>query len=85
MVWELLQDVVLDLLQSDQFVWKWSPDGKYSASSAYRAFFSGSTELLGAKVLWQTKAPLCVKFFFMACIASASMDCGAPDEARPPG
>jgi hypothetical protein len=56
--------MVLVPLQSDRFVWKWSPDEKYSASSAYRTFFNGSTELLGAKELWQTKAPPHVKFFF---------------------
>lgn len=29
LVWSLLRDVVLDQLQVDRFVWKWSPDGKY--------------------------------------------------------
>jgi hypothetical protein len=59
-----LQDVVLQLLQADRFVWKWSSDGKYSASSAYRAFFNGSAALLGAREIWQTKVPPKVKFFF---------------------
>jgi hypothetical protein len=63
-VWELLRNVTLDPLLSDRFVWKWSSDGKYSASSAYRAFFAGSSELLGARELWQTKAPPRVKFLF---------------------
>jgi hypothetical protein len=39
-VWELLRNGESDPLLSDRFIWKWSPDGKYSASSAYRAFFS---------------------------------------------
>ena len=51
LVWDLLRNVVLNPLQSDRFVRKWSPDGKYSASSAYRAFFHGSTNLPGAKEL----------------------------------
>jgi hypothetical protein len=63
-VWQLLHDVNLNPLQTDRFVWKWSPDGKYSASLAYRAFFAGSTSLLGAKELCKTKAPPKVKFFF---------------------
>jgi hypothetical protein len=63
-VWNLLRLVVLEPLQADRFVWKWSPDSKYSASSTYRAFFAGSTNLLGAKELWRTKAPLRVKLFF---------------------
>jgi hypothetical protein len=36
----------------------------YSASSAYQAFFFGSSSLLDAKELWQTKALARVKFFF---------------------
>lgn len=62
-VWELTREVVLDPLQSDRFVWKWSADGRYSASSTYRAFFLGSTSLLGARELWRTRAPPRVKFF----------------------
>lgn len=50
-VWELLWNVALDPMLSDWFVWKWSPKGKYSASSAYRAFFAGSSALLGAREL----------------------------------
>jgi hypothetical protein len=45
-------------------VWKWSPDGKYAASLTYRAFFAGSTSLLGARELWMMKAPPKVKLFF---------------------
>lgn len=36
-VWSLLREVILDPLQEDRFVWRWTADGKYSASSAYRA------------------------------------------------
>jgi len=50
-VWGLLRGVVLDSMQADRFVWKWSPDGKYSASSSYRAFFNGCTSLLGVTEL----------------------------------
>lgn len=63
-VWQLLRAVELDPLQPDRFMWKWSADGKYSASSTYRAFFAGSTSLLGAKKLRKAKAPPRVKFFF---------------------
>lgn len=59
----MLRSVVLDPLQADPFVWKWSADGKYSASSIYRAFFASYTSLLGATELWKTKAPPRVKFF----------------------
>jgi hypothetical protein len=63
-VWYVITDVALDSFQSDRFVWKWTPDGRYSASSTYRAFFAGASEMLGAKELWKTKAPPKVKFFF---------------------
>lgn len=63
-VWSIIRDLVLHPLQEDRFVWRWTPDGKYSASSAYRAYFAGSASLLGAKELWQTKAPPRVKIFF---------------------
>lgn len=62
-VWELTHAVALNPLQSDRFVWKWSADGRYSASSTYRAFFAGSTSLLGARELWRSKVPPRVKFF----------------------
>lgn len=62
--WALVHNTVLDPLQSDRFIWKWSPDGQYSVSSTYCAFFAGSTELLGAKELWHTRAPPKVKLFF---------------------
>jgi hypothetical protein len=45
-------------------VWRWSSSGSYSVSSTYRAFFAGSTKLLGGKELWHTKAPPRVKLFF---------------------
>lgn len=64
LVWRILRDVMLIWTQADRLVWKWSPDGKYSASSSYRAFFNGCTSLLGAAELWRTKAPPKVKFFF---------------------
>ena len=62
-VWAILRAVVLDPHVPDRLTWKWSPDGKYSVSSTYRAFFEGSTALLGAKELGKTKAPPKVKFF----------------------
>lgn len=49
----------------DRFIWKWTASGDYSSASAYRAFFAGTTELLGARELWKTRAPPPkVKFFF---------------------
>jgi hypothetical protein len=33
-VWEKVTGVVLDDLTSDRFIWRWTADGSYSASSA---------------------------------------------------
>jgi len=44
-----LRTVTLSPGIADKFIWKWTSDGQYSSSSAYRAFFAGSTTLLGAK------------------------------------
>lgn len=63
-VWQHLCDVDLNPFQVDHFVWKWSSNGKYSASSTYYVFFNGLMSLLGAKDLWRTRAPPKVKFFF---------------------
>jgi hypothetical protein len=48
----------------DTFSWTFSPDQSYSAASAYGAMFLGSTIPLGAKQIWKTMAPPCVRFFF---------------------
>ncbi|XP_066320627.1 uncharacterized protein [Miscanthus floridulus] len=64
-VWGILRDVILDPLQEDRFIWRWTADGRYSASSVYQAFFAGSSSLLGANELWKTEAPPSVKFFWL--------------------
>jgi len=45
---EKLRAVTLTSGIADKFTWKWTSNGQYSSSSAYRAFFAGSTTLLGA-------------------------------------
>jgi hypothetical protein len=63
-LWEKLEAVQLRPFESDRFVWRWSADGKYSASSAYRSFFVGMSSMLGAKELWKTPTLPKVKLFF---------------------
>jgi hypothetical protein len=43
--WAKLEVLHLQLLVSDRFIWRWMPDGTYSASSAYRSFFLGMSSL----------------------------------------
>jgi hypothetical protein len=70
-VWCCLQSIQLCDAAQDKFIWMWTPDQQYSASSAYRAFFhcqSGAffhcqSGIPGARQLSKTKAiPRC-KFF----------------------
>lgn len=68
LLWEKLENVQLQPNEPDRFIWKWTPDGKYSASSAYKSFI-GMKSLVGAKHLWRVSAPPKVKFFFFFWIA----------------
>jgi hypothetical protein len=63
-LWEMIDGVQLRHDVSDRLVWKWAATGEYTSSSAYRAFFFGTTTLLGANELWRCSAPPKVKFFF---------------------
>lgn len=67
-LWELLEGIELQPGVPDRFVWRWTPDGTYSASSAYRAFFVGRTQLEGATHLWHADVPPKVRFFFWVAL-----------------
>ncbi|KAF8694469.1 hypothetical protein HU200_038213 [Digitaria exilis] len=56
-IWEMVQPMVLDPTSRDMPLWKWTTDNKYSAASAYRAFFLGQQAIPGAKILSKTSAP----------------------------
>lgn len=62
--WELLMNVQLRPSKPDRFIWRWSPNGRYSARTAYHAFFVGWTMMAGAPELWRAQVPPKVKFFF---------------------
>jgi hypothetical protein len=60
--------VRLDPQQEDVIRWKWTPDGRYSARSAYLLLHQGITTFPGADILWGCWAPLRVKLFlWLAC------------------
>lgn len=41
----LLEHINLNQFESDRFIWRWTANGEYSASSAYRSFFIGTTRM----------------------------------------
>ena len=43
--------------------WRWTPDGRYSAKSAYTMLHAGSTRFHGHQLIWKTSPPLRVKIF----------------------
>jgi hypothetical protein len=65
-LWRELQGVQLGA-GSDTVSWKWTPNGKFSSRTAYRAFFFGRTALPGATQVWNAFAPF--KFKFHAWLA----------------
>jgi hypothetical protein len=67
-LWGRLQGVHLNEAVPDKFIWKWSLNQQYSASSAYRAFFLGQCGLPGAKELAKTRAPPSSKFFIWTAL-----------------
>jgi hypothetical protein len=49
--------------EPDRFIWKWSSNGEFSSSSAYRALFFGRTSLAGVDRIWKVQAPGRCRFF----------------------
>jgi hypothetical protein len=49
--------------EADGFIWKWSSNGEFSSSSAYRALILGRTSLAGADRIWKVQAPGRCRFF----------------------
>jgi hypothetical protein len=47
----------------DKFIWRWSANQQYLASSAYHAFFHGQCGIPGAKELAKTRVVPTSKFF----------------------
>jgi hypothetical protein len=60
---QTLQHVSLTAKQEDRWVWRWDSSGVFSVASTYQALFIGQYPILGAKEVWQTKAPAKCRFF----------------------
>jgi hypothetical protein len=67
-MWHIAEGVQLRPAVEDTFRWRWSPAATYSARSAYRLFFAGSTQFAAAKPIWKAWAPLKVKLFMWLAV-----------------
>ncbi|WVZ90185.1 LOW QUALITY PROTEIN: hypothetical protein U9M48_036512, partial [Paspalum notatum var. saurae] len=63
LVWDLVDDIVLQHDVPDKHLWKLTQSRVYSSKSAYSAFFLGSVGLSGWKRIWKGWAPLKCKVF----------------------
>lgn len=61
-LWEATENVILSD-QPDRTMWRWTPDGRYSAKSAYDKLHTGSIPFRGHALVWKTWALLRVKIF----------------------
>jgi hypothetical protein len=63
LIFQKLQQVVLNPGADDKLLWWWCPSGVYSAASAYKVMFLGESTILGIKEVCKTKAPNKCHFF----------------------
>jgi hypothetical protein len=65
LIWELVDAAAFNGQDEndDEIVWTRSPDGSYSARSAYRIQFDGSSESIFPASVWKQWAPSKCKFF----------------------
>jgi len=63
LLWEAVEGVQLRQGVEDTISWKWTSDATYLARSTYQAFFHGSTQFKGARLIWNAWAPVKVKIF----------------------
>jgi hypothetical protein len=77
---DMVDDIQLQPHVPDRFIWKWTANGKYTASSACQAFFVGMTLLVGAMDVWRASVPPKVKF--LAGVTRSPVDSGVPAMPR---
>ncbi|WVZ62593.1 hypothetical protein U9M48_012327 [Paspalum notatum var. saurae] len=63
LIWELVDNIVLQPEIPDQHKWKLSQTGSYSSRSAYAAFFEGLVKFGPWRRVWKTWALMRCKFF----------------------
>ena len=63
LIWDILSDFSLQPDVEDSHIWRFSLDGQYSAKTAYKGFFVGSTSFEPYERIWKTWAPPKCRFF----------------------
>jgi hypothetical protein len=63
-----LQNVQVNPKITDIYWWRWEPSGVYSCRSAYSIMFAGQSAILGAALLWKSRAPSKCRFFMWALL-----------------
>jgi hypothetical protein len=63
LIWDAALRIQLLPGVRDRLVWRWTSDQRYSARSAYQAFFFGQHSFACADLLWHAKGPAKCKFF----------------------
>lgn len=61
-IWEATEHIVLTN-NRNTVLWRWTPDGTYSAKLEYKMLHSRSIQFRGHSLIWKTWAPLKVKIF----------------------
>lgn len=62
-LWHQIQQVVLQEGTEDTIMWRWSPNGTYSAKSAYMIQFVGGVQDNMSDFFWKAKVENKYKFF----------------------
>lgn len=62
-LWDRIEGVSVTAGVQDQFIWRWTTNGQYTAKSAYQMMLHGTHRFEGAKLIWKTWAPLKAKLF----------------------
>jgi hypothetical protein len=62
-LWQLPREIILNQEEKDETLWKWTPNGDYTASPAYKVQFKGSHPPFQTAKLWNARAECNTLFF----------------------
>jgi hypothetical protein len=90
-LWTRLQSVHLDIQSEDRFIWKWTANLQYLASSVYRVFFVSQVkaprnasssrgrscwDVFGqVRCVLRPLKPLCISCFHVSLVENSGLSC----------